>query len=362
MAAGCSTFRPESVKNNRGMLFGVAPFLPLIYGARMIKKTFSLTALLCAATAFGQTNTTPVGPISIPIDGYVARINDQVITHSEVREALAPLLPELYRAYQGAQLEEQLDKAFAQARNELVERALIMEAFKAKGGQIPDQYVNDEIKRVVSERFKGDEALFEQVLSEQKKTRAEYMEIIRQQMAVGMMTNEEVSRRARITPAQVREEYENNKEPYFIPEKVKYSIIVLNKGTSTEDQTVKRNEAEAVRERLLKGADFSETAKKISEGSRAAEGGAFPWMQPKDVRPELQETLQALPAGEISEIIETEAQLYIVKMEARLQAGYKSFDEVRKDIKNALTAKERSRLKKRWIERLKESNYVVIYE
>lgn len=300
--------------------------------------------------------------VSIEIDGYAAKVNDQVITRSDVREALAPLLPELYRQYQGAQLDEELEKAFTRARDELVERALVMAAFRKKGGQIPDQYIEDEIKRVINARFKGDEALFEQVLSEQKKTRAEYMDTVREQMAVGMMINEEVTRRARITPEQIREEYENNKELYFIPEKVKHSVIVINKGSTPEEQAVKREEAEGIRKKLLEGADFAETAKEVSEGSRAADGGSYPWLQPKDVRMELQEVLQNLPAGEISEVIETDTQYYIVKVEARRQPGYKTFEEVRFDIKNALTAQERERLKSRWIERLKNENYVVIYE
>ncbi len=327
-----------------------------------MKKYLSLFVFLFAAsTLFGQTNTPPQIR-SIEIDGYAARVNDRVITRGEVREVLAPMLPELYRVYQGAQLEEELEKAFAKVRDELVERALIMEAFSAQGGQIPDQYVNDEIKRVISDRFKGDKALFEQVLTEQKKTRAEYMDNIREQMAVGMLTNEEVSRRARVTPEQVRKEYEANKDRYFIPEKVKYGVIVLNKGATPEDQAVKLEEAESVRRKLLEGEDFGETAKAVSEGSRAAEGGSFPWMQPKDVRPELQEILKTLPAGEISEIIATDTDLYLVKVEARRQAGYKTFDEVRQTIKTSLNAKERDRLKARWIARLRETNYVVIYE
>ncbi len=304
----------------------------------------------------------PQQPVSIEIDGYAAKVNDRVITRGEVREAMAGVLPEIYRQFQGAQLEEELRKAFDRARDDMIERALMMEAFKAKGGQIPDQYVNDEIKRVINERFKGDKALFEQVLAEQKKTREEYMVMIREQMAVGMMMNEEVSSRARVTPEQVREEYEKNKEAFFIPEKVKYAVIVLNKGATPEDQTVKSEEAARVRQRLLDGADFGETAQQVSEGSRAADGGAFPWMQPKDVREELRETLRTLPAGEISEIIDTGTQLYLVKVEARRQPGYKTFDEVREDLKNALTNMERERLKDRWIERLRENNYIVIYE
>ena len=44
-------------------------------------------------------------------------------------------------------------------------------------------------------------------------------------------------------------------------------------------------------------------------------------MQPQNVRPELQETLKTLPAGEISEIIATDTELYLVKVEARRLAG-----------------------------------------
>jgi len=327
-----------------------------------MKKAFPMFALLLAASPlFAQTNALPKNR-SVEIDGYAARVNDRVITQGEVREALAPILPELYRAYQGAELDAELEKAFARVLNQMVERALIMEAFAERGGEIPDQYVNDEIKRVIAERFKGDDALFEQVLSEQKKTREEYMDTIREQMAVGMMTNEEVGRRARVTPEQVRMEYEANQERYFIPEKVKYSIIVLNRGKTPEDQTVKMEEAVSIRKQLLEGANFGETAKALSEGGRAAEGGAFPWMQPKDAREELQETLRTLPAGELSDVVETESELYLVKVEARRQPGYKSFDEVRLSIKNTLNAKERERLQARWIERLKKTNYVVIYE
>ncbi len=327
-----------------------------------MRKSLSLiTFLAVSSSIFGQANLIPKSR-SIPIDGYAARVNDRVITQGDIREAMAPLLQELRRTYQGARLKEEAEKAYKKTLGELVERALIMEAFDARGGQIPDQYVNEEIKRMINDRFKGDEALFEQFLSEQKKTRTEYMDTLREQMAVGMMTNEEITRRARVTPAQVKAEYETHKERYFIPEKVEYSVILLNKGATVEDQTVKRKEAESILQRLAEGADFGTVAKELSEGSRAADGGKFPWMQPKDVRKELQETLKTLPAGTISSIIEADTELYIVKVHARRQPGYKDFDEVRQAIKTSLNAKERDRLKKRWIDRLEERNYVKIYD
>jgi parvulin-like peptidyl-prolyl isomerase len=185
------------------------------------------------------------------------------------------------------------------------------------------------------------------------------METIREGIVVDMMLHEEVAKRARVTPAQIKAEYEASKERYYIPEKVEHSVILLNKGATEEDQAVKRKEAEEIRQRLLDGADFATVAKELSEGSRAEDGGKFPWMQPKDVRVELREILTALPAGEISEIIESDTALYIVKVHARRQPGYKSFDEVRAAIKASLSTKERARLRERWIERLEDNSYIV---
>jgi parvulin-like peptidyl-prolyl isomerase len=351
-----------------------------------MRNGFLLSFLACAAAAGAQTNTpAQTGTVAqtntavqssmpsvqtnlppqqtIDIDGYAAKVNDQVITIGDVREAMAPILPELYRTYQGAQLDRALEQAFQETRDALVEQALILAAFKKQGGQIPDQYVNDEIRRIINERFKGDEAQFEQGLAAAKKSRADYAETVRDQMIVGMMINEEITQRARVTPEEVRSYYDEHREQlYAIPEQVKYSVIVLNKGESPEEQEVKLAEAANIRQKLLDGADFAETAKAVSEGSRAADGGLFPWMQPDEVRAELRETLQSLPAGEISEIIDTGTQLYLVKVEARRQAGYKGFDEVREEIRTELLTKEKERLRARWINRLMSENYVKIYE
>jgi peptidyl-prolyl cis-trans isomerase SurA len=332
-----------------------------------MKKFILPLVYACAATVLGQSGTTPeihapAAPERIEIDGYAAKVNARIITIGEVREALAPMLPELYRTYQGEQLDQEYEKAFLKTLNELIEQALILESFESRGQPIPDQYIQEEIQRIIKDRFKGDEALFEQTLTSQKKSRTDYMDTVRDQMVVGMMIGQEVSQRARATPEQVRNYYDTHKqENYFIPEKVKYGVIVINKGATPEEQAVKLKEAQQTREKLLNGADFAAMAQKVSEGSRATEGGQFPWMQPEDARPELHTTLKSLPAGEISDLIDTGEQLYIVKMEARRLSSIKSFEEVRDGIEKTLVAQERLRLRERWIERLKAENYVKIY-
>ena len=298
---------------------------------------------------------------SISIDGYAAKINNRVITRGDVREAMAPILPGLYRSYQGDELERELKKAYDRTLENLIERKLILEAFKKRGGQIPEQYVEDEIARIVKDRFQGDEARFEQELASQKKTRSEYEKTIREQMATGMMIAEVVGKRVRITPSQVLDAYRKDKEKYRIPEKIKFSEIVINAGSTPEERTVKRKVAEKALTRLRAGEDFSGVAKEVSEGGYAEEGGAFPWMQPKDVRPELRQIVKNLPVGKISDLIETDDAFYVLRVDARRHAAYEPFDKVRAAIKTDLVQKERDRLRKQWIEILKKNNYVVVY-
>lgn len=299
---------------------------------------------------------------SIPIDGYAAKVDNQIITKGEVHEMIAPMLPRLARRFQGQALEAELEKAYEQALEQLIERKLIEAAFKASGGQIPEYYIEEEVRRTIRTRFKGDKALFEQLLAEQKITRKDYQETVRNQIIVNMMMAEEVNKRIRVTPAEVRAAYETNLERYTVPAKVKYSVILLNKGSSPEDQKIKLQEAENILNRLRNGADFADTARKISEGARASDGGEFPWMQPKDARKEIQELLTTLATGSISEVVETAREFLIVKLDAVRRESVQPFEKVRKDLKTELEAKERERLRKRWMERLKKEHYILIYK
>jgi hypothetical protein len=43
-------------------------------------------------------------------------------------------------------------------------------------------------------------------------------------------------------------------------------------------------------------------------------------------------------------------------------AHYQSFEKVRDGIKKTLEEKEQARLKKRWLKRLKQKNYVIIFD
>lgn len=298
---------------------------------------------------------------AINIDGYAARVNDRIVTKGEIWETLLPMLADLQRSYQGEILEQKIEEFYYKARTTFIEHALILEEFAARGGQIPAHYVEAEIDRAVKTQYYGDKALFEQALADRKTTRQEFKKQIREQIIVSLMLQEEISRRVRVSPAQVLAAYQTNLEDYTIPAKVEHSVILINKGATEDEQAVKRAEAERIRQRLIAGEDFAELARALSEGGRANEGGRFPWMQPKDAQPALQPILETLPAGTLSELIESDSAFYLVKIHARQQASVQPFETVRAAIEKNLSEQEFERLKSRWIEQLKRKHFVAVY-
>ena len=299
---------------------------------------------------------------AIPIDGYAAKVNNTIITRSDVRSAMAPILPQLYRRYQGAELEQQLEQAYLNAQEKLIDQALIFATFEGRGGQIPDYYVKGEIDRIIRDRFNGERARFEETLAAEQITYEDYLERTRREISVSMLIREEVNQRARISPETIRITYESNRYDYLIPEKIRYSIILLHCGSTPEERALKNETAENVLRKIEIGENFNELAQEFSEGARADQGGAFPWLQLKDIDSSLHFHLNQLKTGQHSPIITNDDRLLILKVDARRNASYQPFSEVREAIKENLITLERDRLYKNWIKRLKEEHYVRRYD
>nr|MDA3833651.1 peptidyl-prolyl cis-trans isomerase [Spirochaetales bacterium] len=329
-----------------------------------MKKLFLPILLLagsCLCTG-AQTNLPPVQKTLV--DGYAAKVNDRAITVGEVMDILEPQDPELQQISETeAEYYQRRDLLFKTILNDLIEQELIIEDYKTAGGVLPQRYVTDEIRRIINSSFGGNEALFERRLTEKRMTKAEYMQTIREKIIVGMMTSDRITRRARITPKQIRDAYNENKEEFTIPEGIKFSaiILILNKEATPEEQQVKLKEAEGIHKKLGDGADFAQTAKTSSEGLYAAQGGEFPWTELEALPETLQEALKTVSTGEISDVVDIGDALFIVKIEGRREAGYYTFEEARERIKQVLLMEEQQRLHDQWILQLEKNNYVNIY-
>lgn len=314
-----------------------------------------LAALLLAAAA------QEAAARGVPVDGYAAVVNKQVITVGEVLALIQPVRLQLEGTCEGPELEAKLKEAFRMGLNALIERSLILEEFAALGGELPDRIIDDQTSQVIAERFHNDRAEFLKALAEERVTLDEWREQTKNRLIVNILRRREVTDRVMVSPRAVRELYESRREKYLLPEQVQLRTIVLHQGATPEDQAAKRAEADGLRAKAMGGDDFAALAKSSSEGSKAAEGGDMGWVEPKALRPELAQAVARLEAGGISDVIDAGEEFYILKVEARKNESIVPFDEARPAIEEELRRKEEDRLFKAWIGRLRNKYYVKIY-
>ena len=295
------------------------------------------------------------------VDGYAALVNSRVITVGDVLALIQPVRLQLESSYSGDELETKTEEAFQTGLQALIERALILEEFTAQGGVIPDRFIDDQISEIVSDHFNNDRAAFLKALTEDRLTLDDWRTETRNRLEVTILRRKEVTDKVIIAPRAVREVYDASIDKYRTPAQIKLRMIALHKGTTEEDQAAKLGEAEHIRERLLAGEDFGEVAKASSEGIKAAKGGDMGWVEPSSLRSELADAANGLEPGRISEVIPTQDELYILKVEAKKSAAVTPFEEAQQSIEKELRKTEEDRLYKAWIQRLKDKYYVKVF-
>ena len=307
---------------------------------------------VCAATAvFSQTASQPR---VTPVDGYAARVDNQIITYGDVRTHIAPMLQQVVQQYQGQMLVSQMQQLLEDGREALIEEALITAETKHAQFQIPPHVVDEEVEAMIQQRFDGSRVKLTQALISQRMTFEEWKQEVADSLLVRIFYNQEVLQKVQVLDEDVRAEYERVKEELRIPFRVKYRYILINKGVTEEEQAVKRKQAEDTLKKLQDGADFLAVANQVSEGDT----GLSPWRDPADVKQVMRPALYATPAGEISGLVEGESVFYIIQVESRQEEGFIPFEEVQEKIRETLSGQERQRLHDALIDRLSAKHYI----
>ncbi|MBW7908371.1 MAG: peptidyl-prolyl cis-trans isomerase [Kiritimatiellae bacterium] len=322
-------------------------------------RTFSIFAgaLLMASVAFANTSTE-----ELPADGYAAIVNARVITVGDVLEFVQAGDLQMRDEFAGTELARRRQEAYKNARDLLIEQALIVEDFKKLGGTIPDRVVDDRIKEFIFERFDNSRAKFLEALAEEQITLDEWRTRVRERLIVSILRRQEVTDRIKITPGALQKAYDGQLEKWKLPARIHVRLIALPLPESDDAlKEEQRQIAIRARGRILTGEAFADVAREVSQDSKAAAGGDWGWRAPSDFSAELGSALEKLPTGEVSDIIETPAAIYLALVEGREAARQRTLDEVRPEIERSLRQAEAERLYSRWMERLKKKYFVQVF-
>lgn len=130
--------------------------------------------------------------------------------------------------------------------------------------------------------------------------------------------------------------YRLNPERFERPERRTLRHILITFDTSQEQRQA-RSRLTELAAHLRTGADFADLALRHSHCPTALEGGLVGSVPRGQLFPPLDKALFALGVGELSNVVETEIGLHLVRCDAILPQDIIPFDQVRPRILAALT-------------------------
>jgi parvulin-like peptidyl-prolyl isomerase len=311
---------------------------------------FGLAVLPICCAAFAQE--------AQQVDGIAAIVNGDVITYSQVRQLSGPRERLLRSQLTGQELENKIRETRELALKDLIDRRLIIQAFKKESYQIPDHIVDQRVHDIIRENFGGDRNTFIKTLEAQKYSLGEFKEKELERIMVQAMRSHNVKTSMIASPTKIEDYYRKHHDEFTSKEEIKLRMIMISGQKDTGNAQAQKALAEEVLGKLAGGEQFEQTAQVYSEDSTRDNGGDWGWIGRNTLAAPLEKFAFNMPVGRISNIIDYAGNYYILKVEDKRGGTTRSLAEARGDIEKKLIQDEAQQLQERWIAGLRKKAYI----
>jgi len=289
------------------------------------------------------------------IDRVIGKVNNDIITLSEIQEMSLSLLQEIRATYSGHEKEVKIKETEKEFLEKLIENKLQLQRAEKRGIYVAEKEIDNAVEDVKKRNSISDEDL-KRLLKEEGLSLEDYRERLKEQILMTRVFNAEVRSNVVVTEEETREYYNEHINKFKKPAEVEIrQILFLNDPNMNDDQ---REEKEAKARDILKkireGADFTEMARKYSDGPLADKGGYIGRFKKGEMIPAIEKAAFTLNEGEVSDLIKTEQGIHIIKIEKRMFDAVKPLDEVGEEIERALFKEKIKAKYDQWMEGLKK--------
>jgi peptidyl-prolyl cis-trans isomerase SurA len=292
------------------------------------------------------------------IDGIAAVVNGDVITYSQVRALVAPREKLLRSQVTGEELVKQIKAVRQAALKDLIDRQLIIQAFKKESYDVPDHFVEQRMHDIIRENFGGDRNTFIKTLEAQNYSLGEFKKEEMERIIVQAMRSKNVRKDMVASPAKIDEYYKTHREEFTAKEQIKLRLLMIPAHSSDGNAAAQKSVAEEILGKLASGAEFDRMAQIYSEDSSRDLGGDWGWIERKTLAAPLEKVAFNLPVGRISNIIEFNGNFYILKVEDKKGGITQPLAAVRDQIEKKLIQQEAQNLQEKWIASLRSKAYI----
>ena len=296
------------------------------------------------------------------MERFVAVVNNEVIFLSELEEFGKRYFEEIRKKAPPSERQEKLNQARKEVLDQLIENKLLEQEIKKRKVEVSNKETRCDHRR--HPQAESDYPRRPENGSGQARDDPNHLPgaPARRTSAKCAWSTREIKSKIVIKEEDLRKAYKDRIQEFTLPLEVQVQQIffAVPREASPDRVAAVEKEAGEVLEQAKKGEDFSELAKKYSQGPEGKEGGVLGFFKSKELMPELEEAAFPLKTGEISPLVRSPEGFHILRVMERKGGEPKSFAEVQSKIREEMMQAETEKRFQEWIKALKEKSYIEI--
>ena len=298
------------------------------------------------------------------VEEIVARVNNEIVTLSEFDRAHSSLRREAEEECQGCSREKLQEFIAEKEKNllrDMIDNMLLVQRAKDLGYNVE----TDVIRRMDAIRQQNNLEDMDALCRAVEGTGIsceDWKNTMRNGLLAQEVIRKDVGRTLNFSKEEIQKYYDEHKTEFVKPEQVFLAeIFVSTEGKPEAEIPALEKKANSLRDRVVKGGEeFSELAKRYSDGSTAQQGGALGFFERGQLAPEIEAIAFKMGRGDVAEVLRTKTGFLLLKCEVRYEAGQQPLEKVETEIMNRLYTVKMEPGLRAYLTKLREESFIQV--
>jgi peptidyl-prolyl cis-trans isomerase SurA len=299
------------------------------------------------------------------IEEIVARVNNEVITRSELEHSKVTAEEDAKQDCQNRCTPEQLkqitEDSQKNALRNLIDQSLLVQRAKDMSISVEPDVIKQLDQIRIENKLESLEALEKAVESQPGLNWEDFKNNIRNGLLTKKVISSEVGSHISIPKDEVQKYYEAHKQDFIRPEQVALRSIEINTAGKDEAEVAElKKKADTALKRIKDGEDFGEIAKRYSDGATAKQGGYLGIYKRGELSKQLEDVVFTLKKNGLTDVMETKQGFLVMQVLEHYDEGQQSLAKVENEIMDKLYGERMEPALRDYLKTLREQSYVVV--
>ncbi len=302
------------------------------------------------------------------VETIIARVNNEVITSSELNRQREVLHQELQGRLTGMQLQAEFQVREKDLLRDLIDNSLLLQKGKDEGIGAEAETIKQMDSYRKQFKLKDMEEL-EKYVTQEGLNFEEWKTTLKNGIITREVVNREVGSRIQVAKEDISKFYDDHKKEMQHPEQIWLrDLLVGAEQNKPAEFAAAKQKATDLLARARKGEDFGALATKESADANTAPNGGDMgrwWTRAKpgelgDMAPEIEKVVFAAKKGEITEPVATKSGWMLFKVEDHQLEGVPELKEVQPQIQEHLYMEKMQPAMREYLTKLRDEAYMEI--